>query len=190
MHATSLAFGPNRNIPVFGRIKPRYTRVRVLCMTFNCFLSFFSPSEILHSSTLCPPYECRRTGRPLPQTLNTPHHAIRATYASAYTPPPIYVHTRYDIRIPICTMATDGSACVCCIRNRGRLDLSYDAGAACGGRDAGRSCVCSSCGVVWDVEGGGGLPARRHSYRGYRVELWRISDGLKNDKKTVESLAE
>ena len=43
-----------------------------------------------------------------PSTLHTSHHAIRATYVSAYTPPPRYVVT--DIRIPICTRATDGSA--------------------------------------------------------------------------------
>ena len=46
--------------------------------------------------------------------------------------------------------------------------------------------MCCSCGVVWDVEGAGGLPVRRQSYRGHRVELWRISDGLKNDKKQTK----
>ena len=44
--------------------------------------------------------------------------------------------------------------------------------------------MCCSCGVVWDVEGGGGLPIRRHSYRGHRVELWRIFDGTSNDKNS------
>ena len=43
-----------------------------------------------------------------------------------------------------------------------------------------RRCVgryaCCSYGVVWGVEGGGGLPVRRHSYGGHRVELWRASD--------------
>ena len=37
-------------------------------------------------------------------------------------------------------------------------------------------------GVVWDVEGGGGLSVRRHSYWGHRVELWRIADRLKKNK--------
>ena len=32
------------------------------------------------------------------------------------------------------------------------------------------------------MEGGGGLPVRRHSYKGYRVQLWRMADWLKNDK--------
>ena len=45
-----------------------------------------------------------------PSTLHTPHHAVRATHV-----PGICRHTsaeihRYDIRIPSCTMATDGSA--------------------------------------------------------------------------------
>ena len=65
--------------------------------------------------------------------------------------------------------------CVGCIRNRGRLDLSYDAGASRGRREAGRY-VCCWCGVVWDAESGGGLPVHRHSYRGHRVELWMIAD--------------
>ena len=70
------------------------------------------------------------------------------------------------------------------------LDLCYDAGNSCGCREPGRY-VCCSCGVVWRVEGGRGLPVHRHSYRGHRVELWRISDRLQNDnKKTVESQAE
>ena len=30
-------------------------------------------------------------------------------------------------------------------------------------------------GVVWGVEGGGGLPVGRHSYGGLRVEQWRAS---------------
>ena len=43
-----------------------------------------------------------------PSTLHTPHHAIRATTR-------VCLHTsaeihRYDIRIPICTITTDGSA--------------------------------------------------------------------------------
>ena len=71
--------------------------------------------------------------------------------------------------------------CVSCIRNRGGLDLSYDAGASSGRCKAGRY-VCCWCGVVWDVEGGG-LPVRRHLYRGHRVELWRIADWLKTTKK-------
>ena len=72
-HSTSPAMFQSALYLFWGRTKPRYTRVCLLCLTFNCFLSFFSQSETLHSSTLCPPYECRRTGRPLP--LPTPHTA-------------------------------------------------------------------------------------------------------------------
>ena len=46
--------------------------------------------------------------------------------------------------------------------------------------------VCCSHGVVWGVEGGGDLPVRRHSYGGHRVELWRASDWLQNDKKQLK----
>ena len=56
--------------------------------------------------------------------------------------------------------------------------------------EAGRY-VCCSCGVVWGVEGGRGIPVLRRSYREHRVELWRAFDWLKNDRKTaVESGAE
>ena len=117
-----------------------------------------------------------------PSTLNTPRHAIQATHVFAYTPPPRYIR-RTDTNMHhdhICQF-------VCCIRSRGTgLDLSYDAGAACGRHEAGRQYVCCSCGVVRDVEGGGGLIVRRHSYRGNAPELWRISDGLKNDKKQLK----
>ena len=41
-------------------------------------------------------------------------------------------------------------------------------------------------GVGCGVEGGGGLPVRRHSYGGHRVELWRASDWLKNEKKQLK----
>ena len=42
---TSPTIGPKRIVPVFGRIKPRYTRVCLLCLTFNRSLSFFSQSK-------------------------------------------------------------------------------------------------------------------------------------------------
>ena len=41
-------------------------------------------------------------------------------------------------------------------------------------------------GVGCGMEDGGGLPVRRHSYGGHRVELWRASDRLKNDKKQLK----
>ena len=40
VHPTSAAIGPKRIVPDFGRIKPRYTRVCLLCWTFNCFKNF------------------------------------------------------------------------------------------------------------------------------------------------------
>ena len=41
-HPTSPAIGPKRIVPVFGRMKPRYTRVCLLCLTFNCFCRFLA----------------------------------------------------------------------------------------------------------------------------------------------------
>ena len=41
-------------------------------------------------------------------------------------------------------------------------------------------------GVVWGVESGRGLPVRRHSYRGQRMELWRASDWLKTTKHQLK----
>ena len=98
--------------------------------------------------------------------------------------PPAERSALFDIRIPICTMGHRWQ-CVCCIRNRGRLDLSYDARASCGRREAGRD-VCCSYDVVWGVEGGGGLSVRWHSYGKHRVERWRASDWLRNDKKQLK----
>ena len=46
--------------------------------------------------------------------------------------------------------------------------------------------TCCSYGVVWGVEGGRGLPFRRHSHGGHRPELCRASDWLENDKKLLE----
>ena len=121
-HPTSHAIGPKRIVPVFRRTKPRYTWVCLLCLTFNCFLSFCSQSEALRISALCPPCECRRTGRPLPPS--TPH---TTPYGQrTYLP----THLRRGTYIPHTdTYLHHGHRrqCVCCIRNRGRLDLSYDA---------------------------------------------------------------
>ena len=82
------------------------------------------------------------------------------------------------------------------------LHISHDATPAtrvsrrgCRGRYV---CCCSYgvlwavmvwCGLLWRGVGCGewsGLPVRRHSYGGHRVELWRPSDWLKNDKKQLK----
>ena len=63
----------------FSRIKRRHIRVCLLCLTFNCFW-FWGQSEMLHSSTLCPLYECRCTGRlpspPQPTSRHTSNTRI------------------------------------------------------------------------------------------------------------------
>ena len=45
---------------------------------------------------------------------------------------------------------------------------------------------CCSYGVVWGVEGEGGLAVRRYWYGRHRVELWRASEWLKNDEKHLK----
>ena len=143
---------------LFLRDKAQVYPICLLCLTFNCFLSFFSQSAILHSSTLCPLYECRRTGRPSPPSHTTPHQQHRYLPASR--------RPREAPRIvSVCRIYVSRRRCV----------STY---------------VCCSYGVVWGMESGGGLPVRRHSYGGHRVERWRASDWLKNDKKTFESQAE
>ena len=108
----------------FGQIQPRCTRVCLLCLTFNRFLSFFSQSEALHSSTLCSPNECQRT-----RTLHTPHYVIRATHVSTYCPhtSPRYRGTTYGYQFA----PWPQTAVVCRIQNRGMLDLCYDTGNSC-----------------------------------------------------------
>ena len=128
--------GPKRIVPVFGRIKPRYTRVCLLCLTFNCFSSFLSQSK---RPSIVPPYAPHTNADLRGDHLHPPHptplnHAI-------YDPDTynICLHTsaeihRYDIRIPICTMATDGSRLP--HPKSSMLDLCYDAGNSCGRREA------------------------------------------------------
>ena len=122
-HPTSPAIGPKRIVPVFGLMKPTYTRVCLLSLTFNCFLSFFSQSEALHSSTVCAPYECRRTGRPPPpSTPHTRSYQQHTYLPTTYTPPPRYIHTTNGYKFA----PWPQTAVVCRIRNRGMLDpVSY-----------------------------------------------------------------
>ena len=75
-------------------------------LAFNSwFLPFFSQAEALHSSTLCHPYECRRTGRPPPPSTPDTTLYEQHTYLPTHLP-----RDTCDIRIRICTMARDGSA--------------------------------------------------------------------------------
>ena len=64
----------------FSRIKRRHTRVCLLCLTFNCFLSFCS-----QRSSIVPPYALytNADARGDPLHLHYSHHATRATHVSA-----------------------------------------------------------------------------------------------------------
>ena len=107
-------------------------------LDFQLFLSFCSESEMLHSSTLCPLYECQRTGRPPPPSTS---HTTPNKYRTSKTriPPPRYIDTTYS-GLLIHTNLHHGHRrqCGSCIRKRGRLDLSYDARASLGRREASR----------------------------------------------------
>ena len=81
-------------VPIFGRMKPRYTRVCLLCLTFKCFFVVFQPIRGPPSFDPMPPIRMPTYGE-TPSTLHTPHHAIRATHVCAHTPPPRYIDTTY-----------------------------------------------------------------------------------------------
>ena len=120
----------------------------------------------------------------IPSTLHTPNHAIREQHSYLPTDVNQDIYMRHmDTKLHHGRKRQRVSS----IRNRGRLDLAYDAGASCGRREASRY-VCCWCGVVWDVEGGGGLSVSRHSYRGHGVEVWRTAAWCKK-KITVASQA-
>ena len=148
----------------FWRIKLRYTRVCLLSIDFQLFFFVFSQSEALHSSTLCPPYGCRRTGGPPPPSTprTTPYeqHAYLPTHFRRAT------YIRYaDTNLHHGHMATDGCASAASEMEVGSI---YP------------TCItCCWCGVVWDAEGGGGLYVRRHSYYRRRHTIgWNCGGSL------------
>ena len=74
VHPTSPAIGPKRIVPVFGRIKPRCTRVCLLCLTFNCICRFIANQR----PSIVPPYvphtNADGRGDPLHPSHPTPRH--------------------------------------------------------------------------------------------------------------------
>ena len=85
--------GPDRIVPDYhyGRIKPRYTRVCLLCLMINRFYIPHTNAEV--------------RGDPLHPSHPTPRHTSN-TRICLHTSAEI--HT-YDTLMPICTMATGGS---------------------------------------------------------------------------------
>ena len=119
-----------------------------------------------------------------PSTLHTPHHAVRATNVSAYIPPPRYRDTTCGYQ-----SAPWPPTAVRQLHPKSRKARSILRCRSFARRPRSRQIHVLL--LVWRVVGcGGGLTVRRHSHRRHRVELWRIADWLKNDKKTVESEAE
>ena len=124
VHHASPAIGPEYVVPYLGRIKPRYTRVGLLCLIFNRVCPFLTNQR----PSIVPP--CARI----------------CLHASAE------IHT-YDTWMPICTMATCGRASavsgidvgsICPTKTELRAAASKQAG-TCVGRVA--------LGGMWRVEG-------------------------------------
>ena len=146
-------------------------------LTFNCFCRFLAKQR----PSIVSPYTPKRMptyGETL-STLHTPHHAIH----EPHTYLPTHLHRDTEIRHTDtnCTTATDGSASAASEIEIGSI---YSTMRSFARPPRSRQYICCWCDVVWDVEVGGGLPVRRHSYRGHRV--WRIADRLKNDKKQLK----
>ena len=132
----------------------------------------------LFRPSIGPPYAPHTNADVRGDPLHAPHPTSRHTSNTR-----ICLHTsaevhRHDIRIPICTMGADSSASAA---------SEIEVGSICPSRSFARPPRSTQIHVllVWRGEGCGGwrgLPVRRHSYRGHRVELWRIADWLQNDK--------
>ena len=74
--------------PDKAQVQPSFSTL----LDVQLFFVVFQPiKEALCSSTLCPPYECQRTGRPIHPPHPTPRYS--STHVSAYTPPPRYRDT-------------------------------------------------------------------------------------------------
>ena len=85
----------------------RYTRVRLLWLTFNSFFCRFLDIGRPSIVPLCPPYENADVrGDPLHPAHRTRRHTSNNTRICLHTSAEIH---RYDVWMPICTMATDGS---------------------------------------------------------------------------------
>ena len=103
-------------------------------------------------SSIVPPYAPQTNadarGNPLHPPHPTPRHRSYTRICLLSTHRRDTYH-KYDIRIPICTMATDGSRLP--HPKTSMLDLCCGEGNSCGRREAGRY-VCCLCGVAWVVE--------------------------------------
>ena len=132
-------------------------------LDFQLSLVVLGESAILHSSTLCPLYDCRRTGPPHP----TPRHTSNTCICLLRGRRAKLLHRRIDRAF--LDFGCSRRTAVC---GHGATWYSYVVSMYLGGGvSADTRYVCCSYGVVWGVEGRGGLPVRWHSYGGHRVEL-------------------
>ena len=118
----------------FGPIKPRYTRVCLMCLTLKRFLSFLSNRRPSIAPSYTPDTNADVRGDP----LQPPHPTPRDTSNTR-----ICLHTSAETQM----RHTDTNLhrdhrrlCVSCIRHRRRLDLPYDTGDSRDHREAGDVC--------------------------------------------------
>ena len=78
-------------------------------------------------------------------------------------------------------MATDGSASAASKIEIGSIYPTMQQLRAAAAKQTNACVACVAWGVMCDLEGAGDLLVRRHSYSGHMVELWKITDWLKND---------
>ena len=181
---------PKAHCTCFGADKAQVHPSLSTLLGFQPFLSFFSQ---LKRPSGVPPYAPHTNANVRGDSLHPPHPTPRHTSNTR-----ICLHTsaeiqRDDIRMPTCTMATDGSASAASEIEEGSIHPTMQQLRAAAAKRAKQADTCAAgvawCGM-WRVEGGGGRPVRRHSYRGHRVGLWRTADWKKKRPKAVESQVE
>ena len=177
-HSTSPAIGPDEaHCTCFGAEK---AQVHPTLSTLLDVQPFFCRFLANQRPSIVPPYA--------PHT----YAGIRGDplYPSASHTTPCEQHMyltsnlrrdRYDIQVPICTMATDASASAASEIEVGSICPKMQELRAAAARQA-DTCIQRLL-VRHGVRCGAGLPVRRHSYRGCRVEVWTIADWLNNDRK-------
>ena len=146
VHHASPAIGPEYVVPYLGRIKPRYTRVGLLCLIFNRVCPFLTNQR----PSIVPP--CARMawfGDPLHSSHPTPRHTSNTRiclHASAE------IHT-YDTWMPICTMATCGRASAVSGIDVGSICPTKTELRAAAAKQAGTCVGRVALGGMWRVEG-------------------------------------
>ena len=176
-YPTSPAIGPEHVVPVFGRYK---VQVYPSLSTLLSFQLFVFPFVANQRPFIVPPYaphtNANVRGDPLHPPLPTPCHTSNTRICL----PTIAEIRHTDTK---CTMAKDGSASAAPngeVASINPINTMQELRAATAKRED--TCIAGVAWCeMWRAESGGGLPVRRYSYRGHKVDLWTIADWLKND---------